>query len=586
MDEFVRLWQQNYLLAARFVFAALVLLIFLQLARKLRRHNKNSYILAVLDIDDGKTRLPITHYETTIGRSRACDVVLPLAAVSRQHAVLTQTENGLWRIRDTGSSSGILVNGEEPDENTLIGIGDEITIAGVCMLLMPATRHDAGDIIRKQKTGTPGFAARIKARLLDPEKAGSVTGCLILLNLFQIGAFIQFTNTVPDEHFVKLAAAFSVIAVLPWIYRFVAMLLRIKNISAETAAFFLTTIGVCATAGTKPGSLVKQMGALFLGLIIFIALTLLLRNLGLAMKLRRYMGVLSILILAVNLVAGTNINGQRNWIDLGFMTVQPSEFVKILFIFAGAATLEWLLTTRNLTMLMIFSTLTIVLLFLMGDFGTALIFFFTFIVLIFLTSGDLRAIVLSVITAALGGLMLISYKPYITKRFDAWGHVWDHVNKAGGYQQTRALMAIASGGLLGLGGGNGFLKTVAAADTDLVFAVLCEQWGLIIAVLTVSVYLLFLIAAIRSHRSTRSSYYVITACAAAALFIFQASLNIFGTVDVLPITGVTLPFVSNGGSSLSASWGLLAFISAALNNVRPKEEAAVGPVLVKGGNKR
>ena len=91
-----------------------------------------------------------------------------------------------------------------------------------------------------------------------------------------------------------------------------------------------------------------------------------------------------------------------------------------------------------------------------------------------------------------------------------------------------------------------------------------------IAVLAVSCYVLLLLAAIRSRKTTYSSYHIIAACTAASIFIFQASLNIFGATDILPITGVTLPFISNGGSSIAASWGLLSFITAALNYARPK----------------
>ena len=583
MDAVLEFLRLHYWTVARFIFAALALLFFIQLARRLLYKPKTSLILAVLDINDGVTRLPITHYEITIGRSRACDVVIPLASVSRQHAVLTMTEAGLWRIRDTGSVGGIFVNGEKPKPATLIGIGDEIVLAGVNMLLMPATRHDAKRISDTRADRDDRFWGRLKRRMINADKKGSMVGALMLLSLFQIGAFFQFFLTLGEQYLIPLIVSFGAIFVLPWLYSALTRLLGVENITAEIGGFFLTTIGLCATAGATPGALYKQLGAIVLGLIIFLTLTLILRNLPLVMRLRPWIGGLSLLILIVNLLIGSTINGQRNWVDLGFMTIQPSEFVKILFIFTGAATLEWLLTTKNLTALMLYATACIGLLFVMGDFGTALIFFFTFIVLIFLTSGDLRAIVLTLLTAALGAAMIVSYKPYIVKRFSAWRHVWQHVNDNGGYQQTRALMAIASGGLLGLGGGKGFLKTIAAADTDLVFAVLCEQWGLIVAGLSVGCYLLFLLSAIRSHRTTRSSYYVIAACAAAALFVFQASLNIFGTVDILPITGVTLPFISNGGSSMAASWGLLSFIAAALNNVRPKADASVEPVVV-GGN--
>ena len=132
-----------------------------------------------------------------------------------------------------------------------------------------------------------------------------------------------------------------------------------------------------------------------------------------------------------------------------------------------------------------------------------------------------------------------------------------------GYQQTRALMCIASGGLLGLGPGKGYLKRVFAADSDIAFATISEEWGLIVAVMMVLCIVVLGLFAIRSIRVARSAFYAIGACTAASVLLIQTILNALGTVDVLPLTGVTFPFVSNGGSSMMGAWGLLAFIKAA-----------------------
>jgi len=573
--------EQYYLTAARYFFAALVGLIVLLLYRRLMAREAASYVLAVLDIDNGAVRLPIMHYETTIGRSRSCDVVIPLG-VSRQHAVLTMTEKGRWKISDTKSLGGILINGEKAGKDTLISIGDEISLAEVKMVLMPATSYDAREVLRqKQKKASGRIQLRKSGRALRLLQKNSAGLPLFLLNLFQGLACYQFYLVLEPEHHPALFACFGFLGLFPWIYLLIARIMGISNIAAEATGFFLSTVGICMAAGAAPGSLYKQLGAIVLGLILFCTLCGILKNLNFVMKLRPLAGVASLLILAANIVIGSTINGQRNWIDLGFITVQPSEFVKILFVFTGAATLEWLLTTKNLTILTLYSVGCIGFLFLMGDFGTALIFFFSYIILIFMTSGDIRAIVLTCVAAGLGGLLILSYKPYVLNRFSAWGRVWEHLNEPGGFQQTRALMAIASGGLLGLGGGNGFLKRVYAADTDIVFGVLCEEWGLIIGLLVISCYVLLMLSAIRSYRTTRSSYYIIAACTAAALFLFQASLNIFGTTDVLPLTGVTLPFISNGGSSMAASWGLLSFITAARNFSRPtKAKPITAPIQV------
>ena len=125
------------------------------------------------------------------------------------------------------------------------------------------------------------------------------------------------------------------------------------------------------------------------------------------------------------------------------------------------------------------------------------------------------------------------------------------------------MSAAASGGLIGVGAGQGWLKNIFAADTDLVFGMLCEEWGLIIALLAVGGLITLSVFAVRATKAGRSSFYTIAACAASSLLVFQSMLNIFGSTDLLPLTGVTLPFISHGGSSMISAWGLLAFLKAA-----------------------
>lgn len=122
--------------------------------------------------------------------------------------------------------------------------------------------------------------------------------------------------------------------------------------------------------------------------------------------------------------------------------------------------------------------------------------------------------------------------------------------------------------------GNGWLHKIAAADTDLVFGMLCEEWGLLIAVLAVVCIIALAFFAARAVRVGRSSFYTIAACAAGSLLVFQTSLNVFGSVDLLPLTGVTFPFVSNGGSAMMSAWGLLAYLKA--TDTRENASFAIG----------
>ena len=184
---------------------------------------------------------------------------------------------------------------------------------------------------------------------------------------------------------------------------------------------------------------------------------------------------------------------------------------------------------------------------------------------VFLLSMLVLSLLVFVIARLAPGDPLVSYygeRAEKMKRFSAWGHVWENASSTG-YSQTRALMCIASGGLFGLGAGKGWLHHVGAADTDLVFALVSEEWGLLLAGLCVAAIVLLAAFVVRSLPQGRSCFYAIGAASAVTIYVVQAMLNVFGTTDLLPLTGVTFPFVSNGGSSMICVWGLLAFIKAA-----------------------
>lgn len=242
-----------------------------------------------------------------------------------------------------------------------------------------------------------------------------------------------------------------------------------------------------------------------------------------------------------------------------------------MYIFVGASSLDVLQTKRNLIEFTVFSAICVALLAVSSDFGTALIIFVTFLLIIFMRSGDILTVIVPT-GAVVGGVFLIQLVApiigfqekieYVFKRFKAYRHVWEYAQDTG-YQQVRVLTFVASGGLFGVGVGNGFLKQYFASESDLVFGILAEEMGVILAItLALAVALLVIYGRAIATRS-RSTFYSISACCAAGLLVVQLSLNVFGATDVLPMTGVTFPFVSYGGSSIISCWGLIAFIKAA-----------------------
>ena len=259
---------------------------------------------------------------------------------------------------------------------------------------------------------------------------------------------------------------------------------------------------------------------------------------------------------------GTNSYGSTNWIRIGPLSVQPSEFVKIAFIFVGTSTLDRLQTKKNIGEFLIFTGACIGLLALMPDFGMALILFATFLIIAFMRSGSVRTIALVLAGAVLAVLVVLTVKPYVLDRFMGWGHVWEHINDNLGYSQTRTLTYLASGGLFGVGLGNSYMAPVFAADSDLVFGLLCEQQGLLLGLVILLAFVLWVFYARSDVTRSRSTFFSIAACAAAGMLLFQTALNVYGATDVLPLTGVTLPFISSGGSSLISVWGMMAFLKA------------------------
>lgn len=362
-------------------------------------------------------------------------------------------------------------------------------------------------------------------------------------------------------------AAMGILIVVEWAYLIVFYTaMHRRNFELEMIAFFLCATGISVIGSVSPSAALKQCLMIVAGVIVYIVMVFLLGNVDLCMKLRLPVAIAALLLLLVNLIIAETTNGARNWITIGGengITLQPSEFVKVAFIFVGAATLEKIQTSKNIFAFIGFAVACVGSLILIRDFGTALIFFITFIIIAFMTSGDIKTIILAVASAVLGVGIVLRYRSYVMARFSVYRHVWeaDYYNTSG-YQQTRTLVGLASGGLFGIGIGNGYTRNVYASTTDLIFGVICEEWGYVFGVILVLAFVAIAVSALVNSIAARSTFYSIAAVAAAGLLLFQTALNIFGITDVLPLTGVTLPFVSQGGSSMISCWAILAYIKA------------------------
>lgn len=297
-----------------------------------------------------------------------------------------------------------------------------------------------------------------------------------------------------------------------------------------------------------------------------------------------FYGICGVIILAILLLTGS----RGMWIDLGFITIQPSEFLKVFFVLVFATSIAKQQQKKK------------VLFFKIVYDNMALLGLTGIIMLLQWWCRDLGSLPTFAAVAACGFLMRICYpKAKLSKKLIiglsaaglvvvvialkfAPSYVQDrlHVDiwndpTGNGWQQCQALIAIAEGGWFGKGPGNGVLYKVPAADTDIVFSSICEEWGLLMALLAVFMILLLLVTAVIN--SPRSYFHTTLTVGVCAAFIAQMSLNIFGSCNMIPFTGVTIPFISQGGSSMLTCGFMIGFLKAGQAMIYPVPVRQVRP---------
>ena len=540
-ETYIRVFQA----ILRYLAPALAALLLFRCIRPLLTFRREPEIWAWLCLESGK-KLPITHWENVIGRHKRSDVVVDVPTISRNHAVLTRYDDGSWTIADAGSKSGVFVNGEQV-EIAPIDETDVITIGGVNMKILPMNKRQESRLAELRTQA---------ARPLDS------LANLLLLSLFQCLCAISHLLGANGETAGNIVIGFSGILIAQWLLLIFYLCIKKPSFEVETLAFFMCTMGMAAIAAVKPAEMTNQLIAMMLGLALFLSMGWVLRDLERAKKMRYLAGAAGIGLLVITLLFGKSYHGAKNWLFIGGMSFQPSELSKVCFVFMGASTMDRILNKKNLILFIGYTIAICLCLAVMHDFGTALIFFVAFLLIAYLRSGSVGTVALACTSLGFAGVLVLKIAPHALRRFASWRHIWEDPFGTG-YQQTRSLMCIASGGLLGLGAGNGMMYKIFAADSDVVFATLSEEWGILIAVMLVACVIALGLFSLRMAGIGRSSFYTIGSCTAAGILLVQTIFNVLGTVDVLPLTGVTFPFVSNGGSSMIGAWGLLAFIKAA-----------------------
>ncbi|MFH1512227.1 MAG: FtsW/RodA/SpoVE family cell cycle protein [Bacillota bacterium] len=260
-------------------------------------------------------------------------------------------------------------------------------------------------------------------------------------------------------------------------------------------------------------------------------------------------------LIVLPLLFGTEIYGATNWIIISGVSLQPSEIVKIALLLV----LSYFMSQKRFWPWLVFSVLCMGVLMFQRDLGTALIYYMTALLLYYASTGNLWITGAGLLGGA--GSAVFGYYEFahVKRRIAVWHNPWMDFENTG-YQIAQMLMAIASGGLLGVGLGLGAPTIIPVYHTDAIFAVICEQFGIIFGVLVLVMYIILILRGAAIARSARRSFHGLLAMGVTVMLALQTFVIIGGVLKLIPLTGVTMPFVSYGGTSLVSCMGLIGLL--------------------------
>ena len=521
----------------------------------MNRGKRDDKALALLYDEAADKTYKVMFWENLIGRNENSDIVIEDdMTVSRAHAVLFNRDKD-WYISDIDSKAGVFVNGQKVIKNCPLQNGDKISLGSSVLTLKDA--------------------AKGRIRIAPYDKRTFSGTMLVIMTAFYIlmlavEAFIYIKEV---EIFFPAVTFIAAMFAFYWVS---CNILKRPDFELETIALLLSGTGVVISTTFVTEWGFKQTVGAVIGMGIYSVIIWFIKVPDRSKYFRYIMAVAAVGLVASAMLFGQEKNGAANWINIGGMSLQPAELAKVAYIFICAGTLDRIRKTRYVVELFIVTMAILYMLYDISDIGMALVFFGTFLIAIYMWSGSWKAVTVVMLIAVAAAAVIVIMKPYIAARFKVWGNVWEYASDEG-YQQVNALICGASGGFFGLGAGNGNLRYIPISESDLIFSTLSEETGLFHVLILVSAIGGLVIYARSMTVKSRSVFYSMAACSASGLLVFQAALHIFGGLGMIPMTGLTLPFLSYGGTSMMACWGLLAFIKSADERTYYKKSTAEIP---------
>lgn len=311
----------------------------------------------------------------------------------------------------------------------------------------------------------------------------------------------------------------------------------------------LLGIGLCMISRLSLPKAEKQYIIVLVSFIVSLLIPFLFGQIRFWKRFTWLYGAIGILMLSVVLILGEVTHGSKISFTIHDITFQPSEFIKILFVFFLAGALWENVSFPRVLLTSVLAGLHVIVLVLSKDLGSALIFFVCFVFVVFVASGNYLYLLAGVAGGSGAACVAYALFDHVRVRVLAWNDPWRYIDDQG-YQITQSLFAVGSGSWFGMGLMKGNPKAIPYVDADFIFSSICEEYGVIFGIclllICISCFVTIMEIAVKIH----DRFYQLIVYGIGIMYIFQIFLTIGGGIKFIPLTGVTLPFISYGGSSV------------------------------------
>lgn len=339
--------------------------------------------------------------------------------------------------------------------------------------------------------------------------------------------------------------------------------------------FTLSGIGITFVTRLQPDASLGQVVFLFLGVALMVGTLAVVKNLEVVKRYKYVLGIAGIILLVLPMFIGTEIYGSKLWIKIGGFQFQPGEFAKVLIVLFLAGYLaenRELLSISNRTVLgikfprlrllyplfIVWGVCLLVVAF-ERDLGSALLFYTIFLIMLYVATGRVSYVIIGLALLAIGAFGMYQIMSHVQVRVAIWLDPFSDAQNLG-YQIVQSLFSLADGGLAGVGIGKGMADIIPVVASDMIFAAIGEEMGLLGGSAVLLLFMLFAVRGLTTAARAKSDLAAFSAAGLTAAISFQAFTIVGGVTKLIPLTGVTLPFMSQGGSSLLASFVIVALL--------------------------